>query len=57
MDATLPLWLKIAYTGLVAVILPVYAKTWGWRNFLWFSDIALVATGIALWLESRCSRA
>ena len=25
---------------------------YGWRNFLWFSDIALIATGIALWLES-----
>ena len=52
MDAALPLGVKIAYTAVVAVILPVYARTWGWRNFLWFSDIALVATGIALWLES-----
>lgn len=24
----------------------------GWRNFLWFSDIALITTGIAFWLKS-----
>lgn len=52
MDGDIPLWIKIAYTGLLAVILPVYAVRYGWRNFLWFSDIALIATGIALWLES-----
>ena len=51
MDA-IPLWIKLAYTGMVAAILPVYAVRYGWRNFLWFSDIALIATGIALWLES-----
>ena len=37
---------------MVAVIIPVYAVRWGWRNFLWFSDIALIATAIGLWLES-----
>jgi len=49
---TIPLWIKLGYTGMVAVILPVYAVRYGWRNFLWFSDIALVATAAALWLES-----
>jgi hypothetical protein len=48
----IPLWIKLGYTGMVAVILPVYAVRYGWRNFLWFSDIALVATAAALWLES-----
>lgn len=51
MDGDIPLWIKIAYTGLLTVIVPVYAMCYGWRNFLWFSDIALIATGIAL-----CSR-
>jgi hypothetical protein len=51
-EAALPLWLKLAYTGMVAIIVPVYAVRYGWRNFLWFSDIALVATTVALWLES-----
>ena len=48
----IPLWLKLAYTAMVLVIVPVYARTWGWRNFLWFSDIALITIAIALWLES-----
>jgi hypothetical protein len=49
----IPLWLKLAYTLMVAAILPVYLVHYGPANFLWFSDIALVATGIALWYESR----
>ena len=52
MDAELPLWLKIAYTALCAVILPVWTRHLGVRNFLWFSDIALFTTAAALWLES-----
>ena len=48
----IPLELKLAYTAMVLVIVPVYAVTWGWRNFLWFSDIALVTIAAALWLES-----
>src|SRR5947208_14253840 len=38
---------------MVAAILPVYLVHYGPANFLWFSDIALVVTGIALWYESR----
>src|SRR5205823_6373509 len=38
---------------MVAAILPVYLVHYGPTNFLWFSDIALVVTGIALWYESR----
>jgi len=52
MDAQIDLWIKIAYTALLAVIVPTYAVWWGWKNFLWFSDIALITTGVALWLES-----
>jgi len=51
-DALIPLWLKIAYTAFVAITLPVYFKKYGPGNFLWFSDIALIATVAALWLES-----
>ena len=51
-EATIPLSIKLAYTAMVAVILPVYAVHYGWRNFLWFSDIALIGTAAALWLES-----
>jgi hypothetical protein len=49
----IPLWLKLAYTVFVAIIVPVYAKKWGWGNFLWFSDIALLLMVPALWTESR----
>lgn len=49
----IPLWLKLAYTAFVAFLIPVYAKKWGWGNFLWLSDIALLLTVPALWLESR----
>jgi hypothetical protein len=37
---------------MVLTIVPVYALTWGWRNFLWFSDVALITTAFALWFES-----
>src|SRR5918992_2411056 len=49
---TLPLWTKIAYTIFLAVIVPAYWVKNGLANFLWFSDIALLVTGPALWLES-----
>jgi len=51
-EPLIPLWLKIAYSVYVAVTLPIYYKKYGPANFLWFSDIALVATVAALWLES-----
>jgi hypothetical protein len=31
---------------------PVYWKNWGAANFLWFSDVALFGTLLALWMES-----
>jgi hypothetical protein len=51
----IPLWLKIAYTLFLCVLVPAYWRKAdaGALNFLWFSDIALLATGAALWLESR----
>jgi hypothetical protein len=48
----LPLWPKIAYAVFLAVIVPAYWVKNGLANFLWFSDIALIVTGVALWLES-----
>lgn len=49
----IPLWLKIAYTAMVFVIVPVYWVQHGPSNFLWFSDIALFAVLITLWHENR----
>lgn len=48
----IPLWVKIVLTLFLCVLVPVYWVHWGPRNFLWFSDIALLTTAAALWLES-----
>ena len=51
-EGYIPLWLKVAFTLFVLVLLPVYWRQYGPGNFLWFSDIALLLTVPALWLES-----
>jgi len=47
-----PLWFKIAYPLFVCFLMPIYWRRYGPVNFLWFSDIALLVTMPALWLES-----
>jgi hypothetical protein len=49
---TIPLWFKIAYTAFVLYIMAVWWKHYGWKNFLWFSDIAFIGAVPAMWLES-----
>jgi hypothetical protein len=49
----IPLWIKVGYTAFVVVLVPVYWRHYGPANFLWFSDIALLTTNVALWRESR----
>jgi hypothetical protein len=46
------LWLKLSYTVFTAVTVAVYLKKYPLWNFLWFSDIALIVTVPALWLEN-----
>jgi hypothetical protein len=48
----IPLWIKVSYTLFVAVTVAVYSVKYRPGNFLWFSDIALLAAVPALWLES-----
>lgn len=48
----IPLWIKLSYTAFAVVTVAVYAVKYPLWNFLWFSDIALIATVPALWLES-----
>lgn len=48
----IPLWLQVAYTILAIGILLIYWFKYGPENYLWFSDIALICTIPALWLES-----
>jgi hypothetical protein len=49
--ASIHLGIKLAYTLFLLVLVPVYLAHYGPRNFLWFSDIALLGAGAALWLE------
>lgn len=48
----IPLWLKLVYTAFMAVLVPVYSYYYGWTNFLYFCDVALFLTLIAIWKES-----
>jgi hypothetical protein len=47
-----PLWLKLAYSAFVCVLVAVYWPAYGPANFLYFCDVAALLTCTALWLES-----
>jgi hypothetical protein len=46
------MWFKLLYSAMCAVLIPIYLRDYGPTNFLYFCDVALVTTLIALWLES-----
>jgi hypothetical protein len=48
----IPLWLKLAYTAFMAVLIPAYWWNYGPTNFLYFCDLALFVTLIGVWTES-----
>jgi len=48
----IPLWLKLAYTAFMAVLVPVYLCNYGPTNFLYFCDVALIITLVGIWIES-----
>jgi hypothetical protein len=48
----IPLWLKLAFTAFMAVMVPVYLYYYGWTNFLYFCDVAMILTLIGVWKES-----
>ncbi len=47
----LPMALKVAFTAFMAVLVPVYWTHYGPTNFLYFCDLALFLTLVALWTE------
>jgi hypothetical protein len=47
-----PLSLKLAYTGFLAVLIPVYWLNYGPTNFLYFCDVALLLTLAGVWTEN-----
>ena len=48
----IPLWLKITYSGFLAVMIPVYWMNYGPTNFLYFCDVALLLTLVGIWREN-----
>jgi hypothetical protein len=48
----IPPWFMAAYTVFVAFVMAIWWKNYGWRNFLWFSDIAFIGAVPAMWLGS-----
>ncbi len=51
-STNIPLWLKIAYTAFMAVLIPVYWINYGPTNFLYFCDVALMLVLLGIWRES-----
>ena len=47
-----PLWLKLASTAFMAMLVPVYLYYYGPTNFLYFCDVALLLTLVGIWIES-----
>jgi hypothetical protein len=47
-----PTAVKLAYTAFAAVLVPYYWATYTPWNFLFFCDVALLMTLVALWAES-----
>jgi hypothetical protein len=52
MMRNIPLWLKLAYSAFVCVLVPYYWVAYTPWNFLYFCDVALILTLAGLWLES-----
>jgi len=48
----IPIPVKVAYSAYVAVVVPGYWVAYTPWNFLYFCDIALLVTAVAIWIES-----
>lgn len=48
----IPTWVKVAYSSFVAILVPCYWVTYTPWNFFYFCDVALLVTGVAIWMES-----
>jgi hypothetical protein len=48
----IPMWVKVSYTAFMCVLVPFYWYSYGPTNFLYFCDLALLLTLVALWLEN-----
>lgn len=48
----IPFAVKVAYTGFLCVVVPYNLWAYGPLNFLWFCDVALAVSFVAIWTES-----
>jgi hypothetical protein len=46
-------FIRITHTLFVCLLVPIYWHYYGPSNFLWFSDIALLASVVASWWKNR----
>jgi Flp pilus assembly protein TadB len=47
-----PYSVKLLYSAFVAIVVPLYWVTYSPWNFLYFCDVALLVTAMAIWIES-----
>ena len=48
----IPLGVKVLYSAFVLVLVPHYLRAYGPTNFLYFCDVALLLTLVAVWFEN-----
>ena len=48
----IPFAVKMLYTYYMAMLVPIYLRDYGWTNFLYFCDVALFMTLLAVWTEN-----
>ncbi|NCW90500.1 MAG: hypothetical protein EBV73_08190, partial [Rhodocyclales bacterium] len=51
-NAMIPMAVKLLLTMYVATLVPIYLEAYGPTNFLFFCDMALLLTLVAVWRES-----
>lgn len=45
----IPLWIRLAYTAFMAVLVPFYWQAYGPTNFLYFCDVSLFLALLGIW--------
>ena len=50
-EPNISLWVKLAYTAFVIVLVPYYLYCYGPTNFLYYCDVAVLMALIAVWRE------
>ncbi len=51
-EPCIPFAIKLLYSAFVVILVPLYWATYGPWNFLYFCDVALLVTAVAIWIES-----